>query len=688
RIFRYLKWTINLGLWYPKDSGFDLTAYSDADHTRCHLDRKTESEYVTVSSCCAQVLWMRTQLTDYGFFYDKVPIYCNSKSAIAISCNPVQHTRTKHIDVRTGIDLPRSLPSLLGKLGLVVISVEIRWMVSFAINVLVSFVGTVLMMVTIIHLNPSLNIQSEFDDHELFINKLIQQKLQNEYAQPFPAIAITFNLPTVEPKDSLRMRDEHLNTILETESNEFIKSSVKNHVPNPSESEDLSDSECDVLACDDFTTFSNLLFDADDDFSSSVDKSFSDENIPKEIYSNPLFDEEIISMKIDSHHFNVESDLIESLLNHDSSIISSSSKIDSLLDEFADDSMPPSIEDDNYDSERDILILEELLSNDSLSLPKNESFHFDTPSSPRPPAKPPDDDSGILTVKVVGDISEHYVSGPRLLPTQPTLVSNQEKSPHLISHRGLKAFQLSSKSPMMIYGGNTPILDIDSLFDEFVGKLTLLKSISPRIDETDCYHENEILLTNRLLYDNSSHRLPKEFVSENSNADIKSFSPSPIRVKDSDSLMEEIDLSFTSDDPMPPGIEEDDYDSERDILILEELLDNYSLSLPESESFHFDIPSFSHPLAKPPNGNTGILNIKMMGDISEQKVPIPRFMITLIPNQEKSLDLLPHQGLKIFQPSVECPMMIHGKNTPILDVPLFHFYPLDQYGGIGSSSAI
>nr|GEX98849.1 integrase, catalytic region, zinc finger, CCHC-type, peptidase aspartic, catalytic [Tanacetum cinerariifolium] len=98
RIFRYFKGTINLGLWYPKDSGFDLTAYSDADHAGCHLDRKIESEYVAVSSCCAQVLWMRTQLTDYGFFYDKVPIYCDSKSVIAISCNPVQHTRIKHID--------------------------------------------------------------------------------------------------------------------------------------------------------------------------------------------------------------------------------------------------------------------------------------------------------------------------------------------------------------------------------------------------------------------------------------------------------------------------------------------------------------------------------------------------------------------------------------------------------------
>nr|GFA36693.1 hypothetical protein [Tanacetum cinerariifolium] len=100
-IFRYLKGTINLGLWYPKDSGFDLTAYSDADHTQNYVSISTaESEYVAVSGCCAQVLWMRTQLTDYGFFYDKVPIYCDSKSAIAMSCNPVQHTRTKHIDVR------------------------------------------------------------------------------------------------------------------------------------------------------------------------------------------------------------------------------------------------------------------------------------------------------------------------------------------------------------------------------------------------------------------------------------------------------------------------------------------------------------------------------------------------------------------------------------------------------------
>nr|GEW99355.1 putative reverse transcriptase domain-containing protein [Tanacetum cinerariifolium] len=98
-------------------------------------------------------------------------------------------------------------------------------------------------------------------------------------------IAITLVLSTKDSKDSLIMGDEHLDTIPKKESDEFIKSSVENLVPNPSESED--ERECDVPVCDDFTTFSNLLFDADNDFSSS-----GNEDIPKEIYSNPFFDEE------------------------------------------------------------------------------------------------------------------------------------------------------------------------------------------------------------------------------------------------------------------------------------------------------------------------------------------------------------------------------------------------------------
>nr|GEY33462.1 hypothetical protein [Tanacetum cinerariifolium] len=314
-----------------------------------------------------------------------------------------------------------------------------------------------------------------------------------------------------EPVDSLSMGDEHLNTIPATKLDEFIKSCVENLVPNLSESE--GENGYDVPAS--FTTFSNILFDAEYESNSSDYQSCSDEDFPKEIFSNPLFEEEIIPMKIDQHHFNAESDLIESMLNHDSSIIHSSLKIDSLLDEFA-------------------------------------------------------------------------------------------------------------------------------------GELTLLKSIPLGIDKTDCHPENEIRFTERLLYDNSSPRPPEEFVYENSDADIESFFPSPIPVEDSDSHMEEVDLPFTPDDPMPPSIEEDDDDSKRDTLIHEELLDNYSLSLP---------------------------------------VPMPRLMITLASNQEKSPDLLSHRGLENFQLSTKCPMMIHGKNIPILDVHLFHFLPLinSSMGGIGSS---
>ncbi|GJW93074.1 hypothetical protein Tco_0172746 [Tanacetum coccineum] len=150
--------------------------------------------------------------------------------------------------------------------------------------------------------------------------------LRDIIARYSPSVAITSSppvLPTREPEDSLIIGDEHLDTIPEKELDELIKSSVENLVPIPSESEDFSDneSECDMPVCDDFTTFSNPLFDSNDDFTSSDDESLSDEDVPMEnfkIYSNPLFDdEEIISLKIDPHYFNAESNLIESLLNRD-----------------------------------------------------------------------------------------------------------------------------------------------------------------------------------------------------------------------------------------------------------------------------------------------------------------------------------------------------------------------------------
>nr|GFA18284.1 hypothetical protein [Tanacetum cinerariifolium] len=146
------------------------------------------------------------------------------------------------------------------------------------------------------------------------------------------------------------------------------------------------------------------------------DESLHNEDVSEKIFSNPLFEEEIISIRIDKHHINAESDLVESMLNRDSSVISSSSKIDSLL-------------------------------------------------------------------------------------------------------------------------------------DEFIGELTLLKSIPPGIDKADCHPKNEIHFFERFLYDNSSPRPPEEFVFENFNVEIKYFSPSPIPIEDSDSHMEEINLSFNPDDP-------------------------------------------------------------------------------------------------------------------------------------------
>ncbi|GKA30241.1 hypothetical protein Tco_0716546 [Tanacetum coccineum] len=356
--------------------------------------------------------------------------------------------------------------------------------------------------------------------------------------------------------NSLIMEDEHLDTILETESDEFIKSSVEGLVQNLSESKD--ERECDVPDYDDsqttnFLTFSNPLFDD----SSSSDEESSHEEVIHEMsfktYFNPLFDldVEIISSEFNPIHnedldstlkdvcFDAESYLLESLgdilflesLLYDNSsprppedfhaipntIIESLPTFsipvedsDSLREEIdifpgPDDSIPPGIESDDFDSEDD---------NNSTSLPEFDSFHVDYP------------DSGDSTINVVEDIP---VDVPNILPTHPALqldfdfipsndlgydldvsspsgdrnkiydpgicievestrflaplspvidtllpfssenedkvfnhgvLAYKEKSPPSSSHRGLKAFQLSSESPMLTHGDNTPDLGV------------------------------------------------------------------------------------------------------------------------------------------------------------------------------------------------------------------------------------
>jgi hypothetical protein len=128
RIMRYLVYTPKFGLWYPKGSTFSLIGYSDADYAGCKIDRKitsgtcqflgrslvswaskkensvalstAEAEYIAAGYCCAQLLWMRQTLRVYGYKLSKVPLLCDNESAIRMADNPVEHSRTKHIDIR------------------------------------------------------------------------------------------------------------------------------------------------------------------------------------------------------------------------------------------------------------------------------------------------------------------------------------------------------------------------------------------------------------------------------------------------------------------------------------------------------------------------------------------------------------------------------------------------------------
>jgi hypothetical protein len=128
RIMIYLVYTPKFELWYPKGSTFDLIGYSDADWAGCKIDRKrtsgtcqflgrslvswaskkqnsvalsaAEAEYIATGHCCVQLLWMRQTLRDYGYKLINVPLLCDNESAIHMADNPIEHSRTKHIDIR------------------------------------------------------------------------------------------------------------------------------------------------------------------------------------------------------------------------------------------------------------------------------------------------------------------------------------------------------------------------------------------------------------------------------------------------------------------------------------------------------------------------------------------------------------------------------------------------------------
>nr|GFA86954.1 hypothetical protein [Tanacetum cinerariifolium] len=298
-----------------------------------------------------------------------------------------------------------------------------------------------------------------------------------------------------------------------------------------------------------FTTFSKVLFDAEYESDSSDDQSCSDEDVLEKIVSKPLYE------------FTGELTLLKSI--------------------------PPEIDEIDCDFEEDIRVIEKLLydnssprppeefdlpSNNTLSFAEKESFYFDIPPFSRPPAKPPDGDTGILNIKMMGDIYDQKAFMHKLMIT---LASDQEKSHDLISHRTIL--------PWMFFC--SIFIPLDSL--KYGGIWS------------------------------SSKDLPS----------------------------------------------------------------NNTLSFAEKESFYFDIPPFSRPPAKPPDGDTGILNIKMMGDIYDQKAFMHKLMITLASHQEKSPDLISYRcgTVKKFNTHRshlnKCPMLIHEQKNPPLDVLLFHFYP-------------
>nr|GEZ64318.1 hypothetical protein [Tanacetum cinerariifolium] len=446
-----------------------------------------------------------------------------------------------------------------------------------------------------------------------------------------PFSAITPNEPVLsleEPDKSLSMGDEHLDTIPATESDELIKSGVENLIPIPSESKGIPEHVCDIpfhdnslpldVSKDQFEDFSE----PNDEFSSTDVYSFSFDKIDYVEASPP--DSELVSsevMKIVIPKVGgIEASNDNPIPFYDPIIsgtppnLTPSGESDFFLEVDAflaveDEPTSSQFPKSYLDPEGDMLLLEEFLNDDHSS-----DFKTKYPSTSR---------NSLLeeTNNFDNSLPEFTTFSKVLFDAEYESDSSDNQScsdEDVLEKIILKPLCEEEIIPMKslhTHDSSLPISSkIDSLLDEFAGELTLLKSIPPGTDET-------------------------EFVSVNSDAKIKSFSPSPILIKDSNSLVEEINLFCTPDYPMPLGIKDKDYDSERDILIRKDFPRNNTLSFAEKESLHFDIPLFSRP-------------------------------------PEKSPDLLSHRcgTVKKFNTHRshlnECPMMIHGQNNPILDLPV------------------
>ncbi|GKA67552.1 hypothetical protein Tco_0767469 [Tanacetum coccineum] len=345
----------------------------------------------------------------------------------------------------------------------------------------------------------------------------------NDIISQIPSsIAITPVLPNMDPEDSLIMGDEDLSTIPKKESDEFIKSSVEDLVPIPSEFEDTSgsDSECDLPSCNDFypingseekfVTFSNPLFDSNDDFTSSDDESLSDEDVPEDnvkIYSNPLFefDDEYISSDINPLFDEVLED-IESKDSYVSNLDETALLVTPLsdanedecfdpggdiddIDAFLDIDVSMDIEDDYYDSERDIIYLESLLfKNTTPNLSPEVFLDHDQISLKDEPDK--DDLKNIVKVFNPG-IHEKTFS--------PTYVRLPFEDRHYLSltyviRNFLPYFTYPVESPFLLSSGSE-----DTIFYPGIPVFSLESVVSHRIGTFMCFNVYLNILNESLI---------------------------------------------------------------------------------------------------------------------------------------------------------------------------------------------
>nr|GFA58083.1 hypothetical protein [Tanacetum cinerariifolium] len=349
--------------------------------------------------------------------------------------------------------------------------------------------------------------------------------------------AITPDEPVLsieEPDNSLSMVDEHLDTILATESDEFIKSGVEDLIPIP------------------------RFLESNEEFSSTDDDSFSFDNIDYVEASPPnseLVSSEVMEIVIPEVG-GIEASNDNPILFYDPIIsrtppnLTPSGESDIFLEVDAflavEDEPTSSLFPKSYlDPKGDMLLLEAFLNDD-------HSFNFKTKSSSTSL------NSLLEETNNFNNFLPEFTTFSNVLcdveyesdSSADQSCSDEDVLEKIVS-KPLSEEEIIPMESLRTCDSSLPISSkIDSLLEEFVGELTLLKSIPPRIDETDCDFEEDIRLIEKLLYDNSSPRPPEEFVSANSNAESESFSPSPILVKDSDSLMEEIDLFCTPDYPM------------------------------------------------------------------------------------------------------------------------------------------